>query len=131
MNRKHVVPVDANQLTLTFEPGLMERFPTAMDVVRAVAYGHGNPLKTIAADMDMSQSTLSRKLAQDPDDPRRFSLDDLEAFVRATGDTTPIEYLAQKYLQTDEQRKAGAIASAERVLRELASLLPTLRGAER
>lgn len=127
MNRKDAMPLPG-QLTLSFEPGLVERFPSAMDLVRRVAYGHRNPLKTIAADMDMSQSTLSRKLAQDPDDPRRFSVDDLEAFVTATGDTTVIEYLAAKYLQSDESRRAGAIAAAEGLLRELAAVLPTLRG---
>lgn len=130
MNRKDAMPLPG-QLTLSFEPGLVERFQSAMDLVRRVAYGHRNPLKTIAADMDMSQSTLSRKLAQDPDDPRRFSLDDLEAFVVATGDTTVIEYLAAKYLQSDESRRAGAIAAAEGLLRELAAVLPTLREARR
>lgn len=121
-----------DQLTLHFEPGLVERFPAAMDVVRKIAYGHRNPIKTIAADMDMSQSTLSRKLSQDPDDPRRFSLDDLERFVVATGDVTVIEYLAEKYLQTDDQRRASAITAAESLLRELArelaAVLPTLKG---
>ena len=131
MNRKHVVPVPApEQLTLTFEPGLVERHASAMDVVRRVAYGHRNPLKTIAADMDMSQSTLSRKLAQDPDDPRRFSLDDLERFVSATGDVTVIEYLAAKYLQSGDQRRASAISATEGLLRELSALLPALRGAQ-
>lgn len=128
MNRQNVVPLQAqNQMTLNFEPGMVERYPSAMDVMRKVAYGHRNPLKTIAADMDMSQSALSRKLSEDPDDPRRMSVADLEAFVRATGDVTVIEYLAAKYLQSDEQRRAGAVASAERILGELAALLPTLR----
>ena len=57
-----------------------------------------------------------------------MSVTDMEAFVRATGDVTVIEYLAAKYLQTDEQRRAGAVASAERILGELAALLPSLRG---
>lgn len=131
MNRKDVMSVQPGQLTLCFEPGIVDRFPSAMDVVRRTAYGHRNPLKTIAADMDMSQSTLSRKLAQDPDDPRRFSVDDLEAFVVATGDTTVVEYLAAKYLQSDESRRAGAIAATESLLRELSAMLPTLRGMER
>lgn len=131
MKRQHAMPVAApGQLTLSFEPGIVERYAHAMDVVRKVAYGHSNPLKTIAADMDMSQSTLSRKLAQDPDDPRRFSLDDLERFIAATGDVSVIEYLAAKYLQSDESRRAGAIAAAESLLRELAAVLPALKGYE-
>lgn len=50
MKRQHVMPLAApNQLTLEFEPGLVERYSSAMDVVRRAAYGHPNPLKTIAA----------------------------------------------------------------------------------
>lgn len=128
MNRKNVLPVPApEQLTLTFEPGLVERYPTALDVVRRVAYGHRNKLQVIAAEMDLSQSSLTRKLAQHPDDPRRFSLDDLERFIVATGDVTVVEYLAAKYLQSDDQRRASAISATEGLLRELSALLPALR----
>lgn len=73
------------------------------------------------------QSTLSRKLAQDPDDPRRFTVDDLERFIEATGDATVVEYLAAKYLQSDESRRAGAVMAAEGLLRQLAAVLPTLK----
>ena len=128
MNSKHVMSVVAPaQLTLTFEAGLVERHPSAMDVVRRVAYAHPKPIKTIAADMDMSQSALSRKLTQDPDDPRCFTLDDLERFIDATGDVSVIEYLAAKYLRSDEARRAGAVAAAESLLQQLAAVMPTLR----
>ena len=80
----------SHQLSIDFEPGLAERHQTALDCVRECAYTHKHPLKTLAADMDMSQSELSRKLAHNPDDPRRFTLDDLEKFLTATGDMTPI-----------------------------------------
>lgn len=124
------LPARPAQLTLDFEdfePGMLERYPAAMDVLRAVAHSHRLPIKTIAADMDMSSSTLSRKLSADPDDPRRFSVDDLESFVCATGDTTVIRYLAAKYLATDDQRRASAITAAESLLRELAAVLPSLK----
>lgn len=121
------VAAQPQQLTLEFTPGLVERFPTAMDAVRASVLSHPRPLKSIAGDMDLSASTLSRKLNQDPDDPRRFNVDDLEAYVRATGDTAPIQYLAVKYLQSDESRRAQAISSAERLLAELSRVLPALR----
>lgn len=67
-----------------------------LECVRACVYSHSRPLKSIAMDMDMSQSDLSRKLADNPNDPRRFTVADLESYVHATGDTTPILYLAQK-----------------------------------
>ena len=115
------------QLTLDLEPGMVDRYSTAMDCLRASVYASNKPLKTIAADMDLSASTLSRKLSQDPDDPRRFSLDDLERYVAATGDTTVIEYLAAKHLASDEDRRAQTLATATRLLGELAPLLAAMR----
>ena len=117
----------AAQLTLDLEPGLLDRYPTAMDCLRAAVYSARMPLKTIAADMDLSASALSRKLAQDPDDPRRFSLDDLEAYVRATGDSRVVEYLAAKYLQSDEQRQQQTLARAAQLLAELAPVVAALK----
>lgn len=59
---------------LSLEPGLAERFDSALDCVRAGVYSSHRPLKAIAAEMDTSVSTLSRKLAAHPDDPRHFTL---------------------------------------------------------
>ena len=118
------------QLTLDFEPGLTDRYPTAMDCLRASVYGSRAPLKTIAADMDLGESALSRKLAQNPDDPRRFSVDDLERYIGATGDTSVVEYLAVKYLQSDDHRRQQALNTATRLLSELAPLLAALKGGE-
>lgn len=116
------------QLTFDFELGVLDRYPTAMDRLRAAVYASVRPMKTIAADMDYSTSALSRKLAQDPEDPRRFSLDDLERFVQVTGDTSVVEYLVAKYLQSDEQRHAQTLATATRLLAELGPLLAALKG---
>ena len=82
--------VASNQLTLDFEPGLTERHTCLLSCIREAAHTHRNPLKTIAADMDMSQSELSRKLSDNPNDVRQFTVGDLEAFILATGDTTPV-----------------------------------------
>ena len=107
------------QMTLDFQPGLTERFAGVLDSMRQGAYTHRNPLKTIAADMDMSQSELSRKLSGNPDDPRRMSVDDLEKYLVATGDMTPIFYLAEKYLADHE-------ATQRRAMGELAKQLPDI-----
>lgn len=123
------LPQPKAQLTLDFEPGLTERYPTAMDCLRGSVYASAKPVKTIAADMDLSASSLSRKLNQDPEDPRRFSLDDLENYIKATGDTSVVEYLAVKYLQSDEHRRQQALNTATRLLGELAPLLAALKGA--
>ncbi len=108
------------QLTLDFTPGLTELYESALACVRARIYQQGKPLKTVAADMDMSQSELSRKLADNPDDPRHFTLHDLERYVRATGDTVPVQYLAQAYC-------ANPAIKREEALSALAGLVPQLQ----
>lgn len=114
-------PVAAStQLTLDFRPGLTERYETVLDCIKSSIYSSEKPLKTIAANMDMSPSDLSRKLAGNPDDPRRFSVQDLERYVEITGDTIPILYLAQKFcVDAGEKQKAAPSA--------LASMAPQLQ----
>jgi hypothetical protein len=120
-------PVHAtNQLTLDFQPGLSERHESLLACVRERAYSSRNPLKTIAADMDMSQSDLSRKLSGNPDDPRRLSVDDLERFVEATGDTTPILYLVEKYLADAEAKQRAAYQQLAKQLPDLLALIRTV-----
>jgi hypothetical protein len=119
------------QMTLSFEPALAERFPTLRDYVAHRVVIHAKPAKTIAADMDMSPSTLSRKLHPAEGDTQRFNCDDLEAYIQATGDASAvIEYLAAKYLDTDEQRRARVLSRVEGMLPELAAMLATLKGAK-
>lgn len=115
------MPAVANtkQLMLDFEPGLTEKYPHLGDCIRAGAYTHRNPLKTIAADMDMSQSELSRKLSGNPDEPRRFSVEDLERYIVATGDVTPIYWLIERFLQDEKVKQ-------DRALQELAKQLPSI-----
>lgn len=111
--------VSSTQLTLDFEPGLTEKYPHLLDCVRAAAYSHRNPLKTIASDMDTSQSELSRKLAGNPEDPRHFSVADFERFITATDDMTPIYWLIEKFLQNEKFKH-------ERALLELARQMPAI-----
>lgn len=115
-----------SQLTLDFEPGLVERHETLLACIRQCAYTHRNPLKTIAADMDMSQSELSRKLSGNPDDPRRFSVDDLERFVTETGDMTPILYLVGKFLTDEDAKLRAAHQRLAKMLPDVLALIKTV-----
>lgn len=91
------------QLMLNFDEGVSSSYATCREYVAARVHQLGRAQKTIAADMDYSPSDLSRKLAQNPDDSRRFTLDDLEKYVQVTGDKKPVLYLVEKYLsETDE-----------------------------
>ena len=84
----------------------------------------------IARAMDMSAATLSRKLNPSDGDTQRFNLDDLEAFLQSTGDAPAvIEYLAAKYMDSPEARKARVITKVERLAEELATAMIQLKAA--
>lgn len=114
------------QHSLNFEPGLAERWRTLKACVRERIYAHPKPLKTIAADMDYSESELSRKLSENPNDPRNFTVDDLEEYIRKTGDTTPILYLVDKYAVNPEAKRAYAAAELAKALPEILALAKQL-----
>ncbi len=117
-----------HQLTLNFEPSLPEKYRTLRDFMAYRVQVQAKPAKTIAGDMDMSPSMLSRKLTPSEGDTQRFNVDDLEHYISVTGDTAAIEYLASKYLCSDESRKARAIARVEHLTTELANALASIKG---
>lgn len=117
-------PVSSSrQMTLDFEPGLTERHSSLLGCIREVAYTQRQPLKTIAAEMDLSVSDLSRKLTSNPEDSRRFSVDDLEKFLRVTGDMTPIYWLIEQFLEDADVRQRRALAELSKMMPQLAALL--------
>lgn len=119
-----------SQYTLNFEPALPERFPTLRAFVAHRSAVVSKPCKAQAADMDLSPSTLSRKLHPAEGDTQRFNCDDLEAWLHSTGDAAAVvEYLAAKFLDSDTARHQRVVASAEVLLGELAKLLPGLKAA--
>lgn len=117
------------QLTLNFEPALPDRFRTLRDFMAHRVQVQAKPAKTIAMDMDMSPSMLSRKLSPGDGDTQRFNIDDLEHYITMTGDTAAIEYLAAKYLCSDKSRQVRALARVESLSSELAGLVASLKGA--
>lgn len=122
--------VSTSQLTLNFEPALPERWPSLRSYLAHRAQLQNKSLKVIAADMDISPSTLTRKLNPAEGDTQRFNVDDLEGYIESTGDVhSVIEYLAAKYADNDDARKARTLAKVESMLPELATLLATLKGA--
>lgn len=115
--------MDTGQLTLNFQRGLAECYSSCREYVAARVHQQGKPQKAIAADMDYSPSDLSRKLAQNPDDSRRFTLDDLERYMEVTGDTKPVLYLVEKYLAAENP------ADIERQIQALQDKLNAARAA--
>lgn len=104
------------QLTLNFEPGLSERHKSLKACLRERVYTHAKPLKSLAADMDLSETELTRKLSENPNDTRNATVDDLEAYIAATNDHTPIFYLIEKYAVSTEAKQAYAAAEFAKAL---------------
>jgi hypothetical protein len=76
--------------------------------------------------MDLSESELSRKLSDNPNDPRNFTCDDLEEYIRKTGDVTPVFYLIDKYAVNPEAKRAYAAAELAKALPEILALAKSL-----
>lgn len=109
------------EITLTFEPGISKHFPTLREFVQYRIRCSGKDQRLIAAEMDLSPSDLSRKLAENPNDKRRFTCADLEAYMRTQFDYTPLHYLAEKYLSP---------RTTEEIRRKIDELKAMLRDAE-
>lgn len=108
------------QVEINFEAGLTEQFPEFRDVVRASVYSCGRAFKSVAADLDMTSSELSRKLSDNPNDPVHFPLRMLPDLLRATGDKRPIYWLVEAFLEDDDSKQ-------RRITTELADMLPKLQ----
>ena len=83
-----------NQLTLDFEPGLVERHRNLRDCIGAGIYRRG--LSTCAIDLNESPGNLSNQLSEDSQ--RKFGVDDLETYIAKSKDLTPIYYLVEKFI---------------------------------
>ena len=118
-----------SQMTFNWEPNLPERFPSLRAYVAHRSSTVRKPPKVQAADMDIAPSTLSRKLNPAEGDTQRFNCDDLEAWLASTGDAPAvIEYLAAKFMDSDEARQRRVLAKVEAMLPELLQAVQVLKG---
>lgn len=111
MKLSPLVKQQEGQLTLSFEPGLSDRYTCLRECVASGVYRHG--LSNVAIDLDQAPGNLSVQLSADPS--RHFSVDSLERYIERSKDTTPIYYLIDKFLKGKEQAD------------ELATLMPMLK----
>lgn len=94
--------LSTTQMTFDFELGISEQCETLKEFIREEALPNlwrdkRVPKKHVAADMDLSPSELTRKLSDNPNDPRNFSSDDLERYLATQRDLSPLFYLLDKY----------------------------------
>lgn len=115
---------DARQLTLTFEPGVLERYSSLLECVTAGVYQRG--LKRVAGDLDKAPGNLSRELAGDSD--RHFSVQALERYIQTQGDLQPIYYLIARYLGDQAAAEGATLKRIESLLVEASAALAQQKG---
>lgn len=107
MKASTVIKAPERQLTLNFEPGLSERYPSFRECVASSVYRYG--LTNAAIDLDKAPGNLSVELSADP--ARKFGIEDFERYIAKSGDYTPIFYLVDKFLkeQTGDEPSAAEL----------------------
>lgn len=110
-------------MNIEFDSGITEQFPAFKDVVRASVYSCGRAFKAVAADLDMSVSELSRKLADNPNDPVHFPLDRLPELLAATGDLRPVYWQIERFMENPQARRDRVLSEAQEVLKRMHVLL--------
>ena len=107
------------QLTLSFEPGLSDRYGSLRECVATGVYQRG--LKRVAIDLDQAPSNLSVQLSDDPS--RHFSVDNLERYIERTKDLTPVYYLVEKFIKPRGGRQEAALAQLPALAEQLQAVL--------
>lgn len=108
-----------NQLTLDFEPGLLERHRNLRDCISTGIYRRG--LSTCAIDLNESPGNLSNQLSDDSQ--RKFGVDDFEAYLEKSKDFTPIYYLIEKYLNKPGIETSAALQALPEVAAQMMALM--------
>lgn len=103
-----------NQLTLDFEPGLVDRHRNLRDCIGAGIYRRG--LGNSAIDLNESPGNLSNQLSDESQ--RKFGVDEFELWLEKSKDYTAIFYLVEKFLGRDQQAQhadAKKLAALEQI----------------
>lgn len=119
------------QLSLTFEPGLAQRNRCLRDHLTTRIYGPGyGGLVAVAGKLDMAPSKLSEKLTghDSGGKSRGMTIDELEAYIAATGDVSPVHYLVDKYLRDHDAQRAEATAALASIAQQLPALMAIVSG---
>lgn len=116
MKSSPVIKEPEGQLTLSFEPGISERYRCLRECIAAGVYRNG--LGNTAIDLDVAPGNLSVQISDDAS--RHFSVDSLERYIEKTGDTTPVYYLIEKFLSDKTKDNEAELAAAMQTLRQMA-----------
>lgn len=101
--------VSENQLTLELQPSLLQRFSTLRQCVHHTALTYPKGMKQLAADLDLSESELSRRLNPSEDDKRSCDVNLMVRIVEITGDLAPLHWFMARFLHDAELHKQQAM----------------------
>lgn len=117
-----VVP---QQMTIDLDQNLLAQHRSLKDCVAACIYRQRGGITAVAGRIDMQPSHLSEVLGGGGERNRKFDLDELERYIQQFNDTTPILYLAAKYLNDSGAEQQAA----QQQLRALLQALPAVAAA--
>lgn len=106
-----------NQLSLTLEPGLAQRYRDQRECFASCVYARG--LGRVAAALDVTPSGLSQMLSGE----RNLDSALIEKYMREFSDTTPALYWAARHLQDATTRQQQALASLPGLVDQLNRLM--------
>lgn len=111
------------QLTLELQLGLLQRYRSLRECVHHVALDFPKGMKALAAECDLSQSELSRRLSPTDGDPRSLDVDLMVRIIDATGDLRPLHWLVARFVPTDAARRQSAVDNLATLMPQIAALL--------
>lgn len=105
------------QLSLTLEPGLAQRYRDQRECFAACVYQRG--LGRVAAAIDVAPSNLSSMLSGE----RNLDPGLIERYMREFGDATPALYWAARYCQDATTLRQQAMAAIPGIVDQLQRLM--------
>lgn len=114
---------NTQQLTFELQPDLLRRFSTLRQCVHHSVLGYERGMKALAADLDLSESELSRRLNPSEDDKRSCDVNLMVRIVELTGDLMPLHWLMAKFLRDAEASKQAAVQQLAQLMPHIAQLL--------
>jgi hypothetical protein len=106
-----------SQLSLTFEPGLAQRYRDLRECFAARVYATG--LGRVASAVDVQPSNLSAMLSGE----RNLDTGVVERYMAHFGDTLPAQYMAARWLQDADTLQKQAMAALPGLVDQLNRLM--------
>jgi len=114
-------------LSITYQGGLTHTSRSLRELMQVQVHNNGGVV-AVAGKVDLSPSKLSEKLSGGDGGGRQrgLTIDELERYMKETGDVTPVHYLVEKFLTCPDAQHAEAIAQFTNLARAMAPLAQSL-----